>query len=105
MPKPSITFRKSFSRRLLLGLAAAQLAVPLLAGAVQAASMDEIKKRGLVVATEDDFRPFEFVKDGKPTGFDNDLIEDLQKYAPFEITQEILTSPGIVAGGRTGKYD
>ncbi len=37
----------------------------------KAASLDEIKKRGsLIVATEDDFRPFEFVQDGKPTGFD-----------------------------------
>ena len=77
MPRPSITFPMSLSRRLLLGLVAAQLAVPLLAGAVQAASMDEIKKRGLIVATEDDFRPFEFVKDGQPTGFDNELIEEI----------------------------
>jgi polar amino acid transport system substrate-binding protein len=67
--------------------------------------MDEIKKRGLIVATEDDFRPFEFVKDGKPTGFDNELIEDLRKYAPFEIKQEILPWTGILAGVSTGKYD
>jgi polar amino acid transport system substrate-binding protein len=105
MPRSSITFPVSFSRRLLLGLAAAQLAVPLLTGAVQAASMDDIKKRGLIVATEDDFRPFEFVKDGKPTGFDNELIEDLKKYAPFEIKQEILPWTGILAGVSTGKYD
>jgi len=105
MPRSSITFPMSFSRRLLLGLAAAQLAVPLLTGAAQAASMDDIKKRGLIVATEDDFRPFEFVKDGKPTGFDNELIEDLKKYAPFEIKQEILPWTGILAGVSTGKYD
>src|SRR6266516_6940012 len=105
MPRSSITFPKSFSRRLLLGLAAAQLAVPLLTGAAQAASMDDIKKRGLIVATEDDFRPFEFVKDGKPTGFDNELIEDLRTSAPFEIKQEILPWTGILAGVSTGKYD
>ncbi|WP_247388293.1 MULTISPECIES: transporter substrate-binding domain-containing protein [unclassified Bradyrhizobium] len=67
--------------------------------------MDEIKKRGLIVATEDDFRPFEFIKDGKPTGFDNELIEDLKKYAPFEIKQQILPWTGILAGVSTGKYD
>ena len=105
MPKSTITFRKSFSRRLLLGLVAAQFAVAMLGGALQAASLDEIKKRGLIVATEDDFRPFEFVKDGKPTGFDNELIEDLRKYAPFEIKQEILPWTGILAGVSTGKYD
>ena len=79
--------------------------VPMLRRRAQAASIDEIKKRGLIVATEDDFRPFEFVKDGKPTGFDNELVEDLRKYAPFEIKQEILPWTGILAGVSTGKYD
>jgi polar amino acid transport system substrate-binding protein len=96
---------RSPSRRLILGLLAAQFALPMLAGKVQAAGLDEIKKRGLTVATEDDFRPFEFVKDGKPTGFDNELVEDLRKYAPFEIKQEILPWTGILAGVSTGKYD
>ena len=63
------------------------------------------RSAALIVATEDDFRPFEFVKDGKPTGFDNELIEDLRKYAPFEIKQEILPWTGILAGVTTGKYD
>ena len=96
---------RSLSRRLVLGLLAAQFALPMLAGRVQAAGLDEIKKRGLTVATEDDFRPFEFVKDGKPTGFDNELVDDLRKYAPFEIKQEILPWTGILAGVSTGKYD
>ena len=95
----------SVSRRLALGLAAALLAMPALFGAAKAASMDEIKNRGLIVATEDDFRPFEFVKDGKPTGFDNEMIEDLRKSAPFEIKQQILPWTGILAGVSTGKYD
>jgi polar amino acid transport system substrate-binding protein len=94
------------SRRLLLLLLTAQLAVPVLAGKAGAATLDEIKKRGyLTVATEDDFRPFEFVKDGKPTGFDNELVDDLRKYAPFEIKQEIIPWTGILAGVSTGKYD
>lgn len=105
MSTSSNASRTSYSRRLLLGLVAAQFAVPMLVGKVQAGSMDEIKKRGLIVATEDDFRPFEFIKDGKPTGFDNELIEDLKKYAPFEIKQQILPWTGILAGVSTGKYD
>jgi polar amino acid transport system substrate-binding protein len=105
MPKSSNASRTSFSRRLLLGLVVAQFAAPMLGGKVLAASMDEIKQRGLIVATEDDFRPFEFVKDGVPTGFDNELIEDLKKYAPFEIKQQILPWTGILAGVSTGKYD
>ena len=96
----------SVSRRLLLLLLTAQLAVPMLAGKAHAATLEEIKKQGfMTVATEDDFRPFEFVKDGKPTGFDNELLEDLRKYAPFEIRQQILPWTGILAGVSTGKYD
>ncbi len=102
MTKPS--FADTKSRRLTVALLAALLALPML-GTAKAASLDEIKKRGLIVATEDDFRPFEFVKDGKPTGFDNELIEDLRKYAPFEIKQQILPWTGILAGVSTGKYD
>ena len=96
----------SLSRRHALGLLAAPLAVSALGGAAAAATLDEIKKRGyLIVATEDDFRPFEFVKDGKPTGFDNELLDDLRKFAPFEVKQEIIPWTGLLAGVSTGKYD
>ena len=101
----SQSFSRSISRRAVLAALAATATVPMLGSKARAASMEEIKKRGLIVATEDDFRPFEFVKDGKPTGFDNELIEDLRKYAPFEIKQEILPWTGILAGVSTGKYD
>ena len=105
MTKYSFVRSKPLSRRLAISVLAALFAIPMLVGNAKAASMDEIKKRGLIVATEDDFRPFEFVKDGKPTGFDNELIEDLRKFAPFEIKQEILPWTGILAGVSTGKYD
>jgi polar amino acid transport system substrate-binding protein len=105
MTKCSFARSNSLSRGLMLGALAALFAMPMLSANAKAASMDEIKKRGLIVATEDDFRPFEFVKDGKPTGFDNELIEDLRKFAPFEIKQEILPWTGILAGVSTGKYD
>src|SRR5664279_6020636 len=95
-----------FSRRHAFGLLAVPLAISALGRAASAATLDEIKKRGyMVVATEDDFRPFEFVKDGKPTGFDNEMVDALKKYAPFEIRQEILPWTGILAGVSTGKYD
>jgi polar amino acid transport system substrate-binding protein len=104
MTKPSFSDTRYLSRRLTIVLLTTVFALPLLSSA-KAATMDEIKKRGLVVATEDDYRPFEFVKDGKPTGFDNEMIEDLRKYAPFEIKQQILPWTGILAGVTTGKYD
>lgn len=87
-------------------LAALLLPLALWAGTAQAADLAEIKKRGyLVVVTEDDFKPFEFIKDGKPTGFNHEMVDALRKYAPFEIRQEILPWPGILAGVATGKYD
>jgi len=96
----------SLSRRHMLGVLAVQLAGPALSGVAAAATLDEIKKRGyLIVATEDDYRPFEFIKDGKPTGFDNELLEDLRKFAPFQIRQEIIPWTGLLAGVSTGKYD
>jgi polar amino acid transport system substrate-binding protein len=96
-----LTTRRSAIASLLMPLALL-IAVP----HAHAATLEEIKKRGyMVVATEDDFRPFEFVKDGKPTGFDNEMVEALKKYAPFEIRQEILPWTGILAGVATGKYD
>ena len=70
------------------------------------ASLEEIKKRGyMIVATEDDYPPFEFIKDGKPTGLDHELVTLLKKWAPFEIRQEILPWQGLLAGVATGKYD
>jgi len=94
------------SRRSLLAAVILPLALWAAAGSASGATLEEIKKRGyMIVATEDDFRPFEFIKDGKPTGFDNEMVEVLKKYAPFEIRQEILPWTGILAGVATGKYD
>jgi polar amino acid transport system substrate-binding protein len=75
-------------------------------GKASAASLDEIKKRGyMIVATEDDFRPFEFIQDGRPTGFDNELLDVLRRAVPFEVRQEIIPWTGLLAGVITGKYD
>lgn len=74
--------------------------------AAHGATLDEIKNRGyIVVATEDDYRPFEFVEGNKPTGFDNEMVEALEKYAPFKVHHEILPFTGILSGVSTGKYD
>lgn len=68
--------------------------------------LDQIKRRGyLLVATEDDYPPFEFLVNGKPAGYDNELLEQLRKLVPFEIRQEILPWQGILPGVVAGKYD
>ena len=93
-------------RHVLMGGAVSLAAAALGASRASAATLAEIKKRGfLIVATEDDFRPFEFVQDGKPTGFDNELLDIFRKWAPFEVKQEILPWTGLLAGVSTGKYD
>ena len=66
----------------------------------------EIKARGyMIVATEDDYKPFEFMENGKPVGFDNALLAEFRKFVPFEIRQEVIPWTGLLAGVSTGKYD
>ena len=97
---------KMLSRAAMIAAIVAPVAMFGFVTTASSATLEEIKKRGyMVVATEDDFRPFEFIKDGKPTGFDNELVEILKKYAAFEVRQEILPWTGLLAGVSTGKYD
>ena len=71
-----------------------------------AATLTEIKKRGfMTVATEDDYQPFEFTQNGKPTGYDQELLELFKKKAGFDIRQDIIPWTGILPGVTTGKYD
>lgn len=93
-------------------LAQAMRAVALLAASAcfchgaLAASVAEIKARGyLSVATEDDYAPFEFVENGKQTGYDNELKALLAKQIGLEIRQQVMPWAGILPGVTTGKYD
>jgi polar amino acid transport system substrate-binding protein len=74
--------------------------------AAHAASAQEIKARGYItVATEDDYTPFEFVADGKNTGYDNDLLALVRKKIGVEVKQQVMPWSGILPGVTTGKYD
>jgi polar amino acid transport system substrate-binding protein len=89
---------------------AAGLGVVVLSGLMPnpstAASLEEIKKRGyMVVATEDNYPPFEFVQDGQPAGLDHDLYKLLKEWAGFEVRQEILPWQGLLAGVVSGQFD
>ncbi|KAB2904213.1 MAG: transporter substrate-binding domain-containing protein [Burkholderiaceae bacterium] len=75
-------------------------------GTASAVTIDEIKKRGVMnVVTEDDFYPYEFIKDGKPDGFHKDVINELRAYSPFKVQQEVLPWTGLLAAVTAGKYD
>lgn len=67
---------------------------------------DQIHKQGyLKVATEDDYPPFEFLVNGKPTGFDHELLTRLRQAVSFEIRQDIVPWQGILPGVKQGQYD
>lgn len=67
---------------------------------------NQVERRGhLLVATEDDYPPFEFLVNSKPAGFDYDLLQRLRKQVPFEVRQEILPWQGILPGVADGQYD
>jgi polar amino acid transport system substrate-binding protein len=77
-----------------------------MADTASAATADEIKSRGYIaVATEDDFKPFEFVDNGTPTGYDNEMLALVKKKLSLPIHQQIMPWPGILPGVTTGKYD
>lgn len=87
-------------------LATLLVTAPLFSGTVQAAILDEIKARGYIsTASEDDFRPFVFVQNGKPTGFEHELLDELSKYAPFKVNRDIIPWTGMLAALAAGKYD
>lgn len=72
-----------------------------------AATLSEKIKSGqpVIVATEDDYRPFEYMEDGKPAGLDNALFAKLKAETKFNLQQQILPWTGILAGVSTGKFD
>ena len=95
-----------FAGRSLMAAVAGVLTLGALTHSVDAATLEEIKARGyMIVATEDDYKPFEFMEDGKPVGFDNELLAEFRKFLPFEIRQEVIPWTGLLAGVSTGKYD
>ena len=73
----------------------------------RAASLEEIKKRGyMVVATEDNYPPFEYIQDGQPAGLDHDLYKLLKEWAgAVQVRQEILPWQGLLAGVVSGQFD
>ena len=103
---PSMSFRRTMRLAFLSGLVVATFTSTIGVGSARGASLEDIKKRGyMIVATEDDYPPFEFVVDGKPMGYDHELLAVLRKSAGFDVRQEILPWQGILPGVASGKYD
>ncbi|HVZ51663.1 MAG TPA: transporter substrate-binding domain-containing protein [Pseudolabrys sp.] len=101
--------RRALLRALPIVAVSAVLVAGILANGLSAAHADgvaDIKKRGkMMVATEDDFKPFEFMEDGVSKGYDNDLLAEVKKSLPFGVEQQVIPWAGILPGVTTGKYD
>jgi len=71
-----------------------------------AETVADIKSKGsIVVATEDNYRPFEFIENGKPSGYDNALRALVEQETGLELKQEVMPWAGILPGVQSGKFD
>ena len=58
----------------------------------------------VIVATEDDYPPFDFLQDGKHVGYNQALLEFVAKTKSLNIKQDIVPFQAILAGIASGKY-
>ncbi|GLO51378.1 ABC transporter substrate-binding protein [Pseudomonas putida] len=107
MKMSDVVKRNGFNVPKFFAVGAASLVLSLSSiSATSAATLEQIKAKGVLsVATEDNYYPFEFVKNGEPDGFHKDVLIELRKYAPFKVNQEIIPWTGLLAGITSGKYD
>ena len=69
-------------------------------------TLERIKKAGeLVVATEGQYPPFEFVRDGKLVGLGRDLLEEVTGKLGVKLKQLDLPFQGILPGLIAKKFD
>lgn len=95
-----------FAVRSIMTLATAAVVCGVEVAPTAAATLAEIKQRGyMIVATEDDCPPFEYVVSDRPRGYDTDLLAILRTTAGFEIRQDIVPWQEILPGVASGKYD
>jgi polar amino acid transport system substrate-binding protein len=58
----------------------------------------------IVVASEDDYPPFDFLENGQHVGYNQDLLNFVAKEKSLKIKQEVLPFQGILAGIASDKY-
>jgi len=75
-------------------------------GPTGAASLAEIKQRGyMVAAVSAEASPFGLIADGKPDGFDAQLLDKLRQAAPFEIRVRVVPPTELSASLADGRAD
>jgi polar amino acid transport system substrate-binding protein len=99
VPTPSLTRRAA----LVVALSAAALL-----GAVRAdaRSIEEIRKSGtLVVASEGKFAPFNFVENGKLTGFEIDVADAIAQKMGLKVEWKTMGFDGLLVGLGQDRWD
>ena len=87
-------------------LAFCVVALATVATAAQVATLAEIRQRGyMVVAVAPETSPFDALENGKPSGFDAELLEKLRRSAPFELRQQIVPARDLAARLKSGEID
>ncbi|MGN4152995.1 transporter substrate-binding domain-containing protein [Burkholderia gladioli] len=89
----------------LTGSATLALAAPSIAFA-EGGTLADIRKRGvLTVGTEAAYEPFEFVENGKVTGYGHDILEYMAGKLGVKLNQMNLPFQGLLPGLMTHKFD
>jgi len=89
-------------------LLAGLLAVGLMGGCGSSTTTTKpltLEKGVLKVGSDTTYPPFEFKKDGKPTGFDYDIANEIAKKLGLKLDFMTVEWTGIVPGLKTDKYD
>ncbi|WP_245489106.1 transporter substrate-binding domain-containing protein [Mesorhizobium sp. M7D.F.Ca.US.004.03.1.1] len=69
-------------------------------------ALDTVKAKGeLTVGTEMQYAPYDFLKDGKQTGFNADLFAEIGKQLNVKVTFLDLPWPSVLPGLEAGKFD
>jgi polar amino acid transport system substrate-binding protein len=77
------------------------------AGAARAEDvLQAVKARGeLIVGTEMQYAPYDFLKDGKQAGFNSELFAEIGKEMNVKVTFLDLPWPSVLPGLEAGKFD
>lgn len=82
------------------------LLLPFASPVVQAELIDDVNDRGeLRIALEGDMRPFGFTEDGRLTGFEVELGEQLARELDVQASFVPTDAADLLQGVETGKYD
>ncbi|WP_210190452.1 transporter substrate-binding domain-containing protein [Ensifer aridi] len=89
-----------------LGLASVVAISFLSAGALYADDLQTVRDRGeLLVGTEMQYAPYDFLEDGKQVGFNPDLFAEIGKEMKVKVTFSDLPWPSVLPGLEAHKFD